>query len=603
MKPRNLKLDRKPKLIGPICAIFIGVAFWALPLQAHGKKDVEKLMSHVEFVGVLKSISEINTSMRLAADNPMDEWRRDRVRKAIAALPSTLRSLAGVFKSNGIADAQLPLVQAMFGGFIDVNAADNYDKFLRSPSANRIPKMGSNFPVQYIKGGGTGASLVMDENAPKGQSGAQLNVKVTEELANIEAGLAAKEKQLKLSPQFFNAIPMSLLLSLLTGPEAMAECEKGEGCDNKETGNKGAEFMMGMAMMMGPIAAMGAAAAQASADKAIAKTNQQTAIATTQISADTSKYLAETQKAITDQQIATTQQIAQMNNDATTKRLEAQLGELGKARQENNQISRERRDLEYQLNQQRIDLAQRQADDNVQLAKATLSAQISQAGLSQGLSTNPGNQLAVNRSVGNTTFIGGTNAAGGLLPRTNVNPGQPVMAGQLPVRGPVQTNRAVASSQLLSTLRGNALQARAQKNWPARRAFKRNRTLRGARTNSAAGLSGSFQAGSFQAGSYRAVSRELAYALRSNLDVIGSLPDRRSGSDVSVFQAQVPASASTFAGSRRRSVASGSPEAVPHAVKLPNSLGYNPPAGLVMEGSTHSMVNGTSRGFFKMPMR
>ncbi|MBI1862208.1 MAG: hypothetical protein HYR96_14945 [Deltaproteobacteria bacterium] len=591
MKPRNDIRDRAARRIGTLFALFAVAAILATPAKAHDKEEVKALLSHPEMVGVLSAVGEINAAMRSAAENPMDEFRRTRVRKAVANLPNALKTLAGVFQGNGIADAQLPLVQAMLGGYIDVNAADNYNKFLNHPSAALIPKMGSNFPKKYLvtstHGSAATQSLVMDENAPKGQTDQQ----IASEIANIEAGLSAKAQ--KLNPQYFNTIPMNVMLSLLTGPDVHAE--GGGQPDNEKTGNKGAEFLMGMAMMMAAASPMVAAAVQADADKQIAKTNQQTALATSQISADTSKYLAETQKSITDQQIATTQQIAKMNNDATTQRLNAQLAELGKAREENNQLSREKRDMEYGMNQQRMALAQKQADDNVQLAKATLSAQVAQAGLAQGLATNPGNQLVVNRGAGNSMFPGATSATGALVPRTGVNPmagnvGAQTLAqgGQLPF-----ANRAAASSQLLSTLRVTPITGVPQQQLLMNGGAKKAGTVRGARASISARANGSPK-----------MSRELAANMASNLDVIGSAPGRMAGSDLARFQAQVSATGETFATARARAVTSV-PGAVRHLQPSPTVAaqpGYNPPPALVIEGSTHSVTSG-ARGFFNMPTR
>lgn len=622
MKPGFYNFDRRPLRFGFIitCLLIVG-SMISVPARADKKKDLQKMMQFAEFGGLMTAVAELNRSMRLAAENPMDEWRRKKVRAAMAALPGAIQSMAGVFQANKLGDSKLPMMQQILGGFVDVNAADNYNKFLKSPSYNLIPKVGADFPKQYLngsaqvsQGGGPTPVLVVDESATKAAatglgssaspSGA-FEAGIQDELINIEAGLTAKNRakrvpavqpgaqieRLKLNPQFFNTLPLSLILSSLMTPEALA---KGGG-EEDESGSKAAEFLFGMAAIMGAISPMVAAGVQAKADKEIAKTNQQTAIATTEISANTSKFLAQTQKGITEQQIAATQQMASTNNEEATKRLNLQLAELRSTREEGNQIQREKRNLEYQLNQQRIALAERQANDNIQLAKATLSAQIAQAGLNQGITSGSAaaNPLAVTRTAGGVVSSTG-NGLAGLTPRAKST------IPSLTSTRAGSTQRAAASSRLL----GGAIaeQSTGEIGSVKSATLRRLRSARGIR-----GVSSGSPAVSTGAVVAPVMSRQLSYMMQANLDLAGSSPERRAGSDLSLFRAQVSANDESFAGYKKRALTNlttAMPEPIRHnqVLNAVQSRGYNAPT-LTLEGSTHSVTQSGARGFFNLPVQ
>src|SRR5690606_24110899 len=97
-------------------------------------------------------------------------------------------------------------------------------------------------------------------------------------------------------------------------------------------------------------------------DKAIAMTNAKAQIEMTNITSNTSKFLSNQQKEIALTQTAVSQQISAQNNSGVTQRLELQLAELRSAREDAAARERERRAIEQQLNDQRIELAQKQAD-------------------------------------------------------------------------------------------------------------------------------------------------------------------------------------------------------------------------------------------------
>jgi hypothetical protein len=365
-----------------------------------------------------------------------------------------------------------------------------------------------------------------------------------------------------------------------------------------------------MATLLAAGAPVAAAAIQADADKSIARINQETAIQTTQISADTSKYLASTQKSISDAQIEATKQIASTNNGETTNRLEMQLAALKEARQENASLQREKRDLEKQLNDERIALAKKQAEDYLALGQATLSSRVSQAGMTTGFASAQGsaNRLSVTRTLTDRT---GTLASTGSLVGTGVS-SPPIGGAPLSTTGRVNTangrqqstqglgvaRRVTSQSRLLATLQQSSLESSVMTGRPMR-----GRGVRSGRMARRVSLSRRFTASSgrrsFSAG------RALRQVMRSNLEVAGSAPGRRSGSDLARYQAQVSDSpAESFAQFRSRPVMFiGGPavevESARHAT-APSRSGYNAPE---LPSSTHTISSGTSNGFFNLPTR
>lgn len=143
-----------------------------------------------------------------------------------------------------------------------------------------------------------------------------------------------------------------------------------------------ADVMFGVAANINAMSPMVMAGIQSSADMAIARINGQTSIGVTRINSETSKYLADLQMETSFSQLATTWNINALNQTAATDRLALQLRELSAARQDNLSLTREKMGMEWTFNLQRILLAYRQADDNAQLARIALSAQLVQAGLS-----------------------------------------------------------------------------------------------------------------------------------------------------------------------------------------------------------------------------
>ena len=138
------------------------------------------------------------------------------------------------------------------------------------------------------------------------------------------------------------------------------------------------------------------AAIQASADVGIATTNAAASDKMTQISADTSKYLADRQTEVALYQDRTAQEMDYINQFWQTRRLDDQLAELRAASKDALQAELQKLAYEKQLDDEKIELARRQAADNFKLAQATLNASLTQAGNLSGFTTfNSGLRLKV----------------------------------------------------------------------------------------------------------------------------------------------------------------------------------------------------------------
>ena len=123
----------------------LSTSLFTYPETAHAA-SMGKLMSLPGFVNLVAAIARTNLAMQQAAENPEDAWRRQAVHDAVAAMPAAIIGLAGEFQAGKLKNEDLPGVQAMLGGFIDVNAADGYKKFMSHPDKSLIPKTGEGFP-------------------------------------------------------------------------------------------------------------------------------------------------------------------------------------------------------------------------------------------------------------------------------------------------------------------------------------------------------------------------------------------------------------------------------------------------------------------------
>lgn len=125
------------------------------------------------FAVLVKAIVDVNRDMHLAAQNPMDKWRRQRVRQSIAAMPPAIMALAAEFKKGKLHDPDLPVIQKMLGGFVDVNVASKFNQFLEKPDSSLIPQVGSDFPGQLTTSSeGSGPSSLEYDESASGQSAA-----------------------------------------------------------------------------------------------------------------------------------------------------------------------------------------------------------------------------------------------------------------------------------------------------------------------------------------------------------------------------------------------------------------------------------------------
>ncbi len=518
-----------------LTALSLGLA---LCLSAESRAiSSEGLVAMASVQGVLIAIANVNRAMRDAAENPMDKWRREAVQSAIRAMPPAIIALAADFKAGQLHDKDFPMVQAMLGGFVDVNAADNYKKFLNKPSADLIPQVGSNFPQQFL-GGASGPSgpsaghqtVTFDDNASKGSAPAPVamvnstsevkaaamkgigekqdkamdSLRVTFEdeakkadgssvpkgetkfgfsaapvddstMSRLERAMAASvsnparhsassaqagsassaltgsgtlirrapaavensldadffgkpedlkkgkpraDFHLKVKPKYWQMSPYIQLIESLMIKEAHAE----GGCKDCQGGGKGggggqqaAQILMGIAAIMASIAPMIVAGIQADAEKEIAATQAKAQIEMTNISANTSKFISNQNTEVTLQQTAAAERINRLNQDGVSQRLDMQLAELRNAREDAGQREKDRLAEEQRLNGQRIALAQKQADDNLKLARQSLNAQLTQAGLTSGFgnSRNSGNGLTSTTLAGNvgTTATKGTTSS------------------------------------------------------------------------------------------------------------------------------------------------------------------------------------------------
>jgi|GEM_PF-3762083 len=153
-----------------------------------------QLFNEPAFVNLYGVILRVNTSMKIAAQNPMDRWRRQAVREAVAQIPPALIGLAEVFESGKLHDGDYQYVMGMLGGFVDQKSAPEiYSKFLKKPSTDLIPKAGSGMQIRLDReSGSAGSRLVYDDNAPSPEgknapASAQNNRPQNKEVVNLSS--------------------------------------------------------------------------------------------------------------------------------------------------------------------------------------------------------------------------------------------------------------------------------------------------------------------------------------------------------------------------------------------------------------------------------
>lgn len=455
---------------------YLGILF-LLAQAASGAPQVP--IGHPAVAALFASVAAVNQAMRMAAESPLDEPSRQAVRAALSHVPAAIAALAHVYRRGELPPATFPAVWNTLGGFVDVNAADGYQKFLRAPRADLIPSTGPGFPSGVASTGTPPPSYRLVPSGTRetvdGSGGQVVDLKAWAKERREEAGAEGHVRigfddnrpkpastdpskyRLSVKPKYWYPVarlvpaPYMATNTQSSGkdPAAGFRCiqnttsgvvyvpppqsggsgdsggmqiningqqgnGQGQNGANESCGKQISEIMMARAMLIAAIAPMVVGAIQAAADVGIAGINSGTQKELARITADTSRYLADTGRQIALTQSAAAERISQNNNDGVTQRLKMQLDELRAARVDAQQAEAERRAIDQDYNQQRIDLAKRQADDNVSLARQTLNAQLTQAGLSAGFSStrDSGSGLSVSRSDIATASGGGSGATG-----------------------------------------------------------------------------------------------------------------------------------------------------------------------------------------------
>ena len=135
-----------------------------------GAVTLSQLLDNDAFKMMILTIANVNRAMTDAANNPMDDYRRQNVRQALSMMPASIVMLAKEFKDGRLHDGDLSFVQGLLGGFMDVNAADNYKKFLTSPNKSLIPAVSSSIPKSLMQGSPQSAQparIAMDDGQAK----------------------------------------------------------------------------------------------------------------------------------------------------------------------------------------------------------------------------------------------------------------------------------------------------------------------------------------------------------------------------------------------------------------------------------------------------
>lgn len=151
---------------------------------------------------LILTVAMLNKAMQDAANNPMDEWRRANVQRAIQLLPPALIALAGEYQNGNLDGHDFQQAYKVVAMFVDQAAADGYKKFLNKPDRNFIPALPANFPkveAPSVPGGLTGPSgsgsggrerLAIDESrSAQGIASvdAPKNAALSSELVNLSA--------------------------------------------------------------------------------------------------------------------------------------------------------------------------------------------------------------------------------------------------------------------------------------------------------------------------------------------------------------------------------------------------------------------------------
>ncbi|NBY20767.1 hypothetical protein EBQ74_11125 [bacterium] len=112
---------------------------------------MSKLKGNTGFQAMVVAIANLNQAMQQATINPQDKIHRQRVAAAYSAMPLAIQALAQEFKSNKLHGADFKFVQGILGGFVQKDLTSKVEEFMKNPSRNNMPNVGSGFPEEAIR--------------------------------------------------------------------------------------------------------------------------------------------------------------------------------------------------------------------------------------------------------------------------------------------------------------------------------------------------------------------------------------------------------------------------------------------------------------------
>ncbi|NDC24398.1 MAG: hypothetical protein EBZ49_09765, partial [Proteobacteria bacterium] len=119
------------------------------PVWADSDSQTRAIAANSSVSGLMGAIENLNQAMRTAAVNPMDDWRREEVRKAMSAIPSAYTTLAGTFSASVLGNSSLPVVQAMAAAAVDQEAPHSFEKFLKESPKALTPSQEVDFSLAH----------------------------------------------------------------------------------------------------------------------------------------------------------------------------------------------------------------------------------------------------------------------------------------------------------------------------------------------------------------------------------------------------------------------------------------------------------------------
>ncbi len=110
-----------------------------------------QLQGNSGFMAMVVAISNLNIAMQQATLNPHNKAYRQRVAHAYSMMPLGIMALAKEFQSNKLHDDDFPFVQGILGGFVQKDLSSKVEDFMKDPSRQNIPSVGSQFPQGALK--------------------------------------------------------------------------------------------------------------------------------------------------------------------------------------------------------------------------------------------------------------------------------------------------------------------------------------------------------------------------------------------------------------------------------------------------------------------